>query len=104
VTLEEEFDTRWADWLDSAPDWHPFFEELASLSSSDLILALQHFELVNDHDLVAYGHLRLSAAGRAVPLPRPFSGREDDVALLALGFARGEVGALAVPFAPKADS
>jgi hypothetical protein len=103
-TVQEAFDTRWEHWLDRAPDWRPFFEELASLSSSDLILALRHFELVSDRDLAAYGHLRRSAAGRTVPLPHAFSGSEDDVALLALGFARGEVGGLAVPFAPRADS
>ncbi len=42
-----------------------------------------------------------SAEGRAVPLPGLYPGRDDDVALLALGFACGEAGALAVPYAPR---
>ncbi|WP_437969158.1 BrxE family protein [Sorangium sp. So ce260] len=48
--------------------------------------------------------LRRSAEGRAVPLPSPFSGTNDDVALLALGFARGEPSPLAVPYPRRADA
>ena len=39
-----------------------------------------------------------------MPLPGIFSGTDDDVALLALGFARGEPGALAVPYARRGDA
>jgi len=39
-----------------------------------------------------------------VPLPGLFSETDDDIALLALGFARGEPGALAVPYARRADA
>ena len=45
--------------------------------------------------------LRRSAEGRAVPISEPFSGTDQDIALLALGFARGETGSLAVPYAPR---
>ena len=48
-----------------------------------------------------FPRLRRSAEGRAVPLPEVFSGTDQDVALLALGFARGEIGALAVPYAKR---
>lgn len=102
--LEEEFDARWEHWLDSAAEWAVFFEKLDSLPGTDLASVLRSFEVVGDRDLDAYARLRRSAEGRAVPLPGIFSGTNDDVALLALGFARGEPGALAVPYARRADA
>ncbi len=102
-TVEEEFEARWEHWLDNAGEWTPFFERLESLSGTDLTATLRSFEVVNEPDLDAYSRLRRSAEGRAVPLPGPFGESDADVALLALGFARGEPGALAVPYAPKAD-
>jgi hypothetical protein len=101
---EEEFDVRWEQWLDHASDWAPFFEKLRTLQSSDLASALRAFELVSDRDVDAYGKLRRSAEGRAVPLSGVFSGTDDDVSLLALGFARGEPGALAVPYARRGEA
>lgn len=100
--VEEAFDARWEHWLDNASEWAAFFERLASLSGSDLAEVLRSFELVDEFDLRAYNKLRRAAEGRAVPLPGAFSGTDSDVALLALGFARGEPLALAVPYAPKA--
>lgn len=102
--IEEEFDARWEQWLDSASLWAPFFDKLEELHGSDLVSALRAFELVSDRDLEAYAKLRRSAEGRAIPLPGLFSGTDADVALLALGFARGEPGALAVPYARKGDA
>ena len=102
--IEEEFDARWEHWLDNASEWTAFFEKLELLSGTDLTSILRSFEVVNDRDLDAYGRLRRSAEGRAVPLPGLFSGTDDGVALLALGFARGEPGALAVPYARKAEA
>jgi hypothetical protein len=101
--LEEEFDARWEYWLDHADEWRPFFEKLEGVQGADLMATLRGFELLADRDTEAYSRLRRSAEGRAVPLPGVFSGSNDDVALLALGFARGEVGALAVPYARRAD-
>lgn len=101
---EEEFDARWEQWLDEARDWAPFFEKLEALQGSDLVSALRELKLVSDRDVEAYGRLRRSAEGRAVPLSGVFSGTDDDVALLALGFARGEPGAPAVPYARRVDA
>lgn len=103
-TVEEAFDARWEHWLDNAGEWTSFFEKLESPSGSDLTEVLSAFELVDASDLEAYGKLRRSAEGRAVPLPGIFSGAEADVALLALGFARGEPSALAVPYARRAEA
>ncbi len=101
---EEAFDARWEQWLDHAAEWSPFFERLETLSGTDLASILRGFEVVGDRDLARYSTLRSSAEGRAVPLPGVFSGGDADVALLALGFARGEPGALAVPYARRDDA
>ncbi len=102
--VEEAFDARWEHWLDNASEWAAFFEELTSLSSIDLAEVLRSFELVGKPDLEAFSKLRREAEGRSVPLPGCFSASDSDVALLALGFARGEPSALAVPYARKADA
>lgn len=99
--VEEAFDARWEHWLDNAGEWTEFFEKLESLPGTELTELLRSFELVEERDLEAYGRLRRSAEGRAVPLPGVFAGTDADVALLALGFARGEAGALAVPYARR---
>jgi hypothetical protein len=101
--IEEAFDARWEDWLDSAAEWVPFFAKLESLAGPDLVAALRDFDLVDGRDIERYGSLRRAAEGRAVALPAVFSGTAADVTLLALGFARGEPGALAVPYARRAD-
>jgi hypothetical protein len=97
--VEEEFETHWERWLDRSADWKPFFEKLGSLQSANLVAALRTFELVEDRDIEAHAKLRRSAEGRAVPLPGVDSLKEANLALLALGFSRGETGALAVPYA-----
>jgi hypothetical protein len=102
--VEEEFDARWEHWLDDSAHWEPFFAKIEVLEGGDLTKILRAFELVGDRDLEAYAKLRRAAEGRAVPLPGSFSGTDADVALLALGFARGEPSALAVPYAKRGDA
>src|SRR5205814_4997046 len=101
---EEEFDAQWEHWLDNADEWTAFFQKVESLQGNDLTKILRAFEIVNDQELNAYSKLRRSAEGRAVPLPSLFSGTDADVALLALGFARAEVNALAVPYAMRPNA
>lgn len=101
--IEDAFDARWEHWLDAASDWSPFFGLVAALEGSDLTAALQALDLVDDSDLAAFAGLKTSAEGRAVPIPEPFVGTNADLTLLALGFARGRVGALAVPYARAGD-
>jgi len=103
-SIEEAFDARWEHWLDHPNDWSPFFERIETQSSTDLIEILRSIELVTEADLEAYARLRRSAEGRAVPLPGIFGGTDADVALLALGFARGEPETLAVPYAMRTDA
>jgi hypothetical protein len=99
--VEEDFDARWEHWLDHAQDWVPFFEQVSQIKSSDLVEELGAFELLGKENAAALAKLRRSAEGRAVELPAQFQGTDDDVTLLAAGFARGEAGNLAVPYARR---
>lgn len=99
ATVEDEFDRRWEHWLDNASEWTAFFEKLASIEGADLLQEFQGFELVSDSDIAAFRQLKRSAEGRAVLLPRIFRGTMDDLRLLAIGYARGTPGELAVPYA-----
>lgn len=102
--IDEEFDARWERWLDNASDWTEFFRSLETLPGSDLISILRGFNLVSEGAIERYSKLRRSTEGRSVQLPGVFEATSDDVALLALGFARGELGALAVPYARRAQA
>lgn len=102
--IEEEFEARWEHWLDHPNEWHSFFQRLENLQEKDLALALRTFEAVTPNELEMSSRLRRSAEGRAVPLSAPFSSTDQDIALLALGFARGDPGSLAVPYARKVSA
>jgi hypothetical protein len=99
--VEEDFDARWEQWLDHAQDWASFFDRVSQLRDSDLLEQLGAFELLSNETAAALAKLKRSVEGRAVELPAPFRGTDDDVSLLAAGFARAEVGNLAVPFARR---
>jgi hypothetical protein len=99
--IEGEFETKWEQWLDGANEWQSFFHRLENLQENDLNNALHVFDAVTDHELEMSSRLRCSAEGRAVPLSEPFSGTAQDIALLALGFARGEIGSPVVPYARR---
>ena len=103
-TIEEEFDARWEGWLDRAADWGPFFDRAEGIAGGDLVEQLTSLRLVSEADLAAYSRLGASQEGRSVVLPDAFGGTDADIALLALGFARGEPGTLAVPYARRADA
>jgi hypothetical protein len=104
ASLEEEFDNRWEQWLDHASEWEPFFQKVEGLSGTDLGQALRSLDLITDQDLEALSRLRRSAESRAVQLPGLFSSSDQDITLLALGFARGEPEAPAVPYMRRADA
>lgn len=102
--IEEEFDTKWEHWLDHAAEWAPFFEKAAALGDAGLDSVLQSFDLVSSQDLDAFARSRRSPDAPALQLPAAFAGTNDDVGFLALGFARGEPGALVVPYARTAEA
>lgn len=96
--IEESFDARWEVWLERVADWQAFFQSLETLQATDFLAILRSFGLVSERHAEGFAQLRRSAEGRAVLLPGVFSGSDDDVALLAAGFARGEPGSVAVPY------
>ena len=97
--IEEEFDVHWEHCLDRADQWNPFFLQIEALKEPDLKAALESFSLISDAGADLFPRMRRSSEGRAVPLPGSFTGTDVDMELLALGFARGEPGSLAVPYA-----
>jgi hypothetical protein len=99
--IEEEFESRWEHWLDNGKEWNQFFETLTAVQGGDLVGLLKDLVSMKDSELDNYGKLRRSNEGRSVPLPNVFAGTDQDIALLALGFARGEPTALAVPYAQR---
>ena len=101
--VEERYEARWEHWLDNAADWTPFFNEVAALKTPDLEAALGSFNLVSEASLSAIRDLPVGPGGRSLPLPNPYAGTRADLEILALGFSRGTVGALAVPYANTAD-
>jgi hypothetical protein len=102
--IEEEFDARWEGWLDQASNWDSFFDQVETVGSTNLVDLLLNLGLVSVADQDAYSRVRRSAEGRAVPLPGVFNGTDADIALLALGFARGGPGTLAVPYIRRPDA
>jgi hypothetical protein len=101
--IEDQFDERWQDWLDDAERWPPFFERLAAAGKQDLLADLADFDLIDQGQLDAVGKLRRSAEGRSVPLPGTHQPNDDVITLLAAGFARGEKGNPAIPYARVED-
>lgn len=97
AALEDDFDQAWAAWIDRTLDWEPFFAELEHCTS-DLVHELTRLDLVSLDQLDQLSRLKRSAEQRAVALPGNFTGSADDLALLALGFARGEKNNPAVPY------
>jgi hypothetical protein len=96
--MEEEFETRWEHWLDDRSEWQAFFQRLEAPPGGDLLATFRALGLCRDRGVQELARLRRSAEGRAVQLPGTFSSSQDDVTLLALGFARGALGELAVPY------
>jgi hypothetical protein len=95
--LEDDFEEAWATWIDQADVWEPFFVELEACSP-DLGQELLRLGLIDDEQANRASHMKVVAEGRAVAVPGEFTGSAGDLSLLALGFARGQVGSPAVPF------
>jgi hypothetical protein len=96
--IEDQFDARWARWLEDRDTWSPFFGTIEA-PPTDLLETMTELGLATDRDLEAVSRLRRSADGRAVPLPAAFEVTDSLIAQLAAGFVRGEPGKLAVPYA-----
>jgi hypothetical protein len=96
--IEESFEAEWERWLERSDEWEGFFERVAAIQHADLTAVLRDFDLAEASALARYARTRRSAEGRALPIDGLFGGSDEDVELLALGFARGDVGTLSVPY------
>ena len=102
--IEDAFEARWEDWLDAAPDWRPFFEAVARISSPDVNSALRGMGLVDEDDFAVLEDSEGRGRRTRCPGPGPVLGRAPRAAaLLALGFAKGAPSTLVVPYARQAD-
>lgn len=97
--IEDSFDAMWEQWIDRAEDWAQFFLSVAEIKNFDVPALLQQFELATSAAVAEASALRRSAEGKAVQSPRPFSSDQPGATLLALGFAKGAIGDLCVPYA-----
>jgi hypothetical protein len=97
--IEDQFEEHWQHWLDNRELWAPVFDQISILMNGDLIAALRRFDLISQAQLDTVSKLRRSAENRAVPLPGTYKPNDDVITLLAAGFARGEPGNPAIPYA-----
>lgn len=102
--LEEQFNEEWQVWLDEAEAWTPIFDAINEQAAGDLLAALAQLELISSAQVEQVKKLKRSAENRAVPISGTFEPDDEILALLAGGFARGEPGALAVPYARLVES
>lgn len=96
--IEDQFDARWARWLEDREAWVEFFASIES-PPTELLRTLKKLGLAGDNELEAASKLRRSAEGRAVPLMGVHVVTDALITQLAAGFSRGEPGKLAVPYA-----
>ena len=100
--VEDEFEEHWHSWLAASDEWSPLFDELAASKEADLLAELASAKLVSSEEMEAVRAMRRSAEGRAVQLHDADRLSDEVVTLLAGGFAKGEPGAPAIPYATLA--
>ncbi len=96
--IEDGVSGQWPVWCRSASEWAPFFENLVSRGSGDLLAHLRDLNLIDDTTTEATKTLRRSAEGKAVPLPGTGKAETPTLMLLAAAFSKGERQKLAVPY------
>jgi len=97
--IEDQVESSWQSWVDSAAKWEPYFEWLEKLSDHDLLARATEAGLATATELEQARQLRRGAMNRSVPLPGIVTPSNHALTQLALGFWRGEPGELAVPYA-----
>lgn len=96
--IEDAISRQWSAMCRKPNDWAPFFEDLASRNSGNLLRHLKEQNLIDDKTAEAVAPLRRSAEGKAVALPGTGQATRETVMLLAAGFSKGERQNLAVPY------
>ena len=105
AAVEDQFEAHWPHWLNEGERWRPVFAELAKMpASSKLLQTLTRFDLITPAQTETVLKLRRSAENRAVPLSGTYPVNDETLTLLAAGFARGEPGQLAIPYAPQDEA
>ena len=102
--LEEQFQEQWQTWLDEKDTWTPVFDAIQGHTGGDLLTALGQLELISSAQIEQVKKLKRSAEGRAVPISGTYEPNDEILTLLAGGFARGEPGQPAVPYARLEES
>jgi hypothetical protein len=97
--IEDQFEDQWQSWLDQGDKWSSVFQTIASQNGNDILKSFSELELISNKQLEAVGRLKRSAENRAVLLSGAYQPSDDVITLLAAGFARGEPGAPAIPYA-----
>lgn len=99
IEVEDEFEEHWQRWLGAPGQWDPLFDRLAGSGEDELLSELAGCELITPVEAESIHALRRSAEGRAVQLRGERDLTEQLVTFLAAGFAKGERGAPAIPYA-----
>jgi hypothetical protein len=97
--VEDRFEGEWSRWIDDAVQWKAFASDIQAPTSTDLLAEARRLELADDDIIHEARQLRRSAENRAVPIPGEHRPTDRVLALLALGFFRGEPGTPAIPYA-----
>ncbi len=103
IDCEDAFEEHWHRWLSALDQWDPLFERLESSKEGSLLTELAGSDLISPAEIEEVRALRRSAEGRAVQLNGEHRISDDLVTLLAAGFAKGERGAPAIPYARLAE-
>jgi hypothetical protein len=99
IDVEDAFEEHWRGWLSSPGRWDPLFDRLEASQEGTLPAELAESGLISPPEIEAVRALRRSAEGRAVQLSGEHRVSDDLLTLLAAGFAKGEHGAPAIPYA-----
>jgi hypothetical protein len=101
--LEDRFDEHWQVWLADREAWNAFFDDLEAYDQPDLLTGMLERDLISAEEADAVSEMRRSAEGRAVQLSGEHPLDDELIRLLAAGFAKGEKGAPAIPYARLAE-
>lgn len=99
ASIEDRFEERWQHWLDRIDEWRPFFKRIEDFNGQDLLMFLMGEKLLTTTLLEQAEKLRRSLEGKTVPIPGVYAPSNEVVTLLAAGFAKGELGKPAIPYA-----
>jgi hypothetical protein len=96
--IEDQFQEHWHKWLDNLDEWEGVFKNIEEISGKELPELLENCDLITPEQVEDAKKLRRSAEGRSVQVTGVSVLNDDALALLAVGFFRGEQGKPAIPY------